>query len=136
MARHRAEARATAHFPFLSLPSEMRERIYEILLGSLTIHVGEPGGNGLLSNYKGVFCCEAPISDEEAFARSSSTEPQLEVDTVEERHEPCVHVPGSVASLNILSVCKQTHKEATQIFYSTNIFTFAQPKNLEISSKN
>lgn len=131
---HGNDPESTAAFPFLRLPAELRDRTYEILLGGLTIHVGEPGGNGPnSSDREGIFICQATITNGESFAESSvASAHSEEADTLEERHENCLHSLGRVVALDVLRVCKQIHREATQVIYHANTFTFSQPRSLQL----
>lgn len=123
---------------FLTLPAELRTKIYTLTLGGNTIHIGGTAHQRYSEGYidDGRCCsCTAKVADEECFAkytaRGKALRGSLPEDKFTKRHRDCHRYPVSrLLNLNILSVCKQIHEEAASIPFGENIFTLTMPFSL------
>ncbi|EMC92025.1 hypothetical protein BAUCODRAFT_274249 [Baudoinia panamericana UAMH 10762] len=138
--------------PLLDLPPELRNKIYGLVFGKRTIHVGRPSLGSKLDSHRQVGECLAEISDKDhrrsmhhrAVAADSKAAIQRQKvlkafgvplnkksDDVfgyggfESRHKYCQFGGYShVKELNLLRTCKQIHDEAAGIPFASNEFTF------------
>lgn len=147
--------------PFLELPPEVRNRIYEYALGGHNLHVfartGWPGwparpychtetlpGSEVIQQrctFIQYALCKCPGSDEETYEKSAKESFFLPYG---ERHTKCLDVGQwkyrktpfreRPARLNValLRTCKQVYNEACLIPYYDNTFSFGSGKDLDI----
>lgn len=132
------ERRSDAPFPLLSLPAELRAKLYTTILGGNVIHVGgtghQPYAEGMLS-YGRCCSCTAPISDVDCYKRytlqSKPLAGELPPDRFSRRHRDCHRLPVSHRlKLNLLRVCKQIYQEAAPLVFEENIFALSRPSSL------
>lgn len=130
----------TRPFPFLRLPSELRIKIYNQILGGRIIHIGgtahQPYTDSHISN--GRCCsCVSRLDDQSCFAKYTGAGKALvgkvPADRFSARHRDCFRYPVShTLNLGFLSVCKQIHAEAASIVFEENIFTLVRPTALPL----
>ncbi|KAK3725487.1 hypothetical protein LTR37_000457 [Vermiconidia calcicola] len=138
---------------FLQLPSEIRNIVYELVFGGITVHIESANGNGwCLAGTKLVrSVCRAPRS-----ASRTTVTPRGHIDydaieTYDSLHYQCLQLTrvhtangwnvvtsGSQclkdasfgSMLSLLSVCRQIHREAAVLPYEHAAFTFRQSTNV------
>lgn len=109
---------------FLDLPTELRLRIYELLLGGRTIHVGDPLYPAS-RDQDGIFLCQSSSPD--MSLRASDIESIQELFT--HRHMGCSRSRGFRSEdFNVLSVCQQVNREAAPVVFDANTFAFSAPR--------
>lgn len=112
------------HFPFLKLPGELRNRIYDYQIGKQYYEI-----NWVDQNHKnksltyrlprlGRAC--GPHLDSGAARRRRQLDCSRRVPSQKRLPEGSIH-PGPAA---LLAVCSKMHKEASSVFYSKSTFTF------------
>ena len=112
------------HFPFLKLPGELRNRIYEYTISRQYYEVGWVNNN-----------CKTKTLTYRLPKLGKAFEPHLEADTARRRRQlDCRRrVPsqkrlaeGSIHAgpAALLAVCSKMHDEACSVFYSKSSFTF------------
>jgi len=109
--------------PFLKLPPEIRNQIFQLVLGGNLIHIF---GEGCLH----LVCPHKDSEDEacEQYLRTSKDEDYIT------RHRFCLSSKFDQApllSLSLLYACKQTYFEARCLPYSLNTFFFHDSKSLQ-----
>ena len=143
---------SNANSRLLRLPQELKNWIYELVLGGQLIHVDFDSEKGLSHRL-----CQAKISEMEAqdiFAKSK--EPWSAVELMN-RHEHCYDVkttwrhcsgcasqsnhlyePHCVLDLTLSTCCRQIYHNAHSLIFSANTFSFTLPlhKGLSVSDLN
>ena len=107
--------------PLLELPAEIRNRIYDFVLGGQLIHIRRRDQDWSRSNS---FSCNAHVSEEEACRDFQTKEDSR---TFRKRHEQC-----SLAdrfNLSMLRCCRQVYEEARLLHFTHNIFSFADQES-------
>ena len=142
---HTDDSRATANSqnPFLRLPQELKNRIYELVLGEQLLHVKRDWTVCSTKNFikEQRFTnqiCSSQTSEEDALdCFKSQKGGNLFVDGIELRHLNCYPSKDKSSSyfpdrmnINLLHTCRQIYNEARFIPYSTNTFSFDTPRNL------
>ena len=131
--------------PLLTLPQELKNRIYEFVLGGNLLHITRDrlrfnrrvphSTKGAIKEqrFSHQICC-SQISEEEAHRQFISEDgSSLYVKSIELRHSSCPSYKrkGSVVPLrmniSLLRACRQIYSEARFIPYSTNTFSFDTP---------
>ena len=134
--------------PLLTLPQEIKNRIYQFVLGGNLLHITRDRlrfKRRVAHSTKGAIkeqrfthqiCC-SQISEEEVFHQFVSEDGRrLYVKGIELRHSSCPSYKrkGSVAPLkmniSLLRACRQIYSEARFTPYSSNTFSFDTPRNL------
>ena len=110
--------------PLLSLPPELRNRVYRLVLGGRAIH---------LEMKKGRIChaiCQCSVTEEE-LTKSDRSAPQPAFGALyDSRHEQCgfsfsnelLNAVRHHLSLTLLLTCRQIHEEAALIPFANNTF--------------
>ena len=131
------------------LPQELKNRIYELVLGGNLLHVKrdlKKSERDVVRSTKGTIkeqrftnqICSSKISEMDALDYFKSQDgSSLFVEGIELRHSNC-HPSKHKSSTyiadrmntNVLHTCRQVYNEARFIPYSTNTFSFATPRNL------
>ena len=125
------KASSTAYFdrsPFLNIAPEIRERIYQYLLGNRFVHItGDEEYYSLNHVHVEHTTCHSDIEHaeraNELTAYSSFSAEAMETDDTTNN--------GAQLELNILRTNQLIGAEAIRTLYSTNTFVFAHEKNLE-----
>jgi len=127
--------------PLLRLPLELRQRIWEYVLGHQLIHISrdEYMRNNRCRWFHTV--CESAITEPEAYELSKSEEYDKAVGGMKEgedmrlcqnRHAVCYeallpankeHRPHNKLHIDLLGVCQQTYVEANSILWGTNTWS-------------
>lgn len=130
--------------PLLRLPAEIRNRIYELVLGGNRVHISprkDPWGN----RYRPVICGVHP--DNEDIEEDYKTNGRLDSDderlnppklAFDQTHRRCIDrqldwsICGSsdYLSLSLLRVCRQTHQETALLPFSLNTFVVTPIRDL------
>lgn len=141
----RAEINASS--PLLRLPQEIKDQIYELAIGGMSIHIfesgtQEPNARQFLTNR----ICHAQISEFEAQEllekalgenyQSAANLTECTCPTVERVHDrhSCCGDDMEVLRMNnlaLLSSCRQIYSEVQPIFYAKTTFGFYGPPALE-----
>jgi len=119
----------------LSLPPEIRNRIWEYALDGGTLHVGFNYSRTLsesrtIQPYSvGVWICQAKISDHEAAATIRHGSHATEIAGHVSRHSACATYPQPADafrqySVALLGTCRQKHSEAALLPFKLNNFSF------------
>lgn len=114
--------------PLLKLPSEVRNRIYEHVFGIGILHVGSSSQYHFTDRGafpKSICCADESEADAARYIRES--EDLSSEDLFTTRHYKCHHHAdgsGFWKGLNILTVCRQIHREAALLPYKLNTFYF------------
>ncbi|QDS73082.1 hypothetical protein FKW77_000145 [Venturia effusa] len=112
--------------PLLRLPAEIRNQIYDLVLGNNSLHVyacKTTGGKGTAkANY---YTCTVPHSDQ-------NHESGLQHPEWLKQHLPCF-TPGSarLPDLGLMFTCRQIYAETRLLPYSANEFMFVTPNSLQ-----
>jgi len=96
------------------LPGELRNRIYELALGTHWLHVSRDGSTVQLCQKPSRFCTRRDL------IKSSPTRQKF---VAAYAHHPECH-RGKSLPLDLLIVCRQVYLEARLIPFSANIFVF------------
>ncbi|OCL03183.1 hypothetical protein AOQ84DRAFT_442893 [Glonium stellatum] len=135
--------------PLLRLPAELRNRIYELVIGGQMIHIHavrclckEPK-KYVVKYFIGCSTCKLKKSEFEIHSRWLHSNRSNSLDTWEHRHEKCealfCNMNGSrtrIFDLSLLRTCKQLYYETRLLPYSTNTFSFRSPKAFGIWALN
>lgn len=108
--------------PFLKLPPEIRNQIFQLVLGGKLIHTF---GEGRFHSI-----CPHHESESEACEQYLRTGKDQEYIT---RHRMCLSSKlgdGRLLNLSLVYTCKQTYFEARHLVYSLNAFFFHDSKSL------
>ena len=109
----------------LQLPIEIRDMIYRRVLGGMLLHSRRGRFSTGASRSKWVIC-RATISEKNAqrhFDQAKAPAWYVQDDT--NRHAECYKTASlQRLDLNLLLVCRQVHREAKHILFSTNTFSF------------
>ncbi|KAK5128828.1 hypothetical protein LTR85_000161 [Meristemomyces frigidus] len=118
--------------PLLSLPPEIRNRIYGYVLGGQTIHVcvdSKWDWESKTVKYRiGHSVCCSKVSDEEAAQAIRYADDLTDVPKFATRHEQC-HLNIDKRDkrrhlhLSLLQICSQIHREAALVPFQDNTFT-------------
>ncbi|KAM0799971.1 hypothetical protein BDR22DRAFT_272788 [Usnea florida] len=150
----------SARSPLLKLPQEIKDRIYQLVLGGNLLHIWRDSERDVIRSTKGTtkeqrfnhqICC-SEISEDDAHHHFEEEDGNnFYVKNVELRHLGCrvstntyLNLPHSghrsstnwtVAAtvkmdLSLLHACRQIYNEARYILYSTNTFSFNTARNL------
>ena len=120
------------HSILLKLPQEIKDQIYELVLGGNLLHFPFNYFNLALKDLgkpQTPIChvtCQSQITEEDAQASfDASTSPWFD-ETCAERHEGCLSPVFNydVLDLRFLRTCRQIYEEASCFFYDNNIFSF------------
>lgn len=117
----------------MSLPPEIRNRIYGYVLGGNKLHVNvvNHGYHGGAVRMKlEITICTAVIDEESAATMIRDGEEDTEITDWNGRHHSCriSQVPYNVA---LLRTCSQIHSEAALLPFQTNRFMFDDPEALQ-----
>lgn len=117
--------------PLLRLPSELKDQIYELVLGGQLLHIYKKEGK--ISHH----LCQEEISEIKTQEIFSTSEESWFSTAIEERHTACPGTPAKYyhgiyhrkkdstqLDLALLSCCRQIYQEARPISFSTNTFSF------------
>ena len=124
-----AREAAKGVFPFLELPPEIRISIYEFALGGNTIYYTTELSSDFFDYAGHVHRSKALGGEVKAPEDTMDRE-----DDSPRRHYRCAHYKRQ--HLSVISLCKQTHKEAALFPFITNTFVFDTPKHLDRFSKS
>ena len=142
---HTDDSRSTVNSqnPFLRLPQELKNRIYELVLGEQLLHVKRDWTTSTTKKFikEQRFTnqiCSSQISEKGALdCFKTQKGSNLFVDGIELRHSNCYPSKDKSSSyspdrmnINLLHTCRQIYNEARFIPYSTNTFSFDTPRNL------
>lgn len=112
--------------PFICLPQEIKNDIYELVLGGHFVHIWTQSVKTRSMLYHQV--CRAGLSEEEAQEACQKADPDSwYVEGVTDRHRDCYEgddeLPSNV-NISLLHVCRRIYHEARFIAFSSNIFSF------------
>ena len=124
--------------PLLNLPSELRNRIYQLCVGDRELHVrcqilpsqgSEDADEEFIRPRAAILShgiCKAGITKVEECERSNrrSHTSKYVINNYDNLHQDCAD--GGKLDLRLLGTCKQIYQEAKLIPYSTNIFSFSK----------
>lgn len=148
---HTDENSATANSltPLLRLPQEIKNHIYELVLGGNLLHIkwGKTAveRDVIHSTKEGVedqrftneICCAETSEEDTQYYFNVEDGSTILVQDTELRHWNCNHSDHRDSSfaphkmnINLLHTCRQIYNEARLIPYSTNTFSFDAPRNL------
>lgn len=126
------------------LPAELRNRIYELVLGNSTIHVfidcdddtydsDEDEGTIALADQPLLrSICHMEEGEREHIEEIRTKPTDSEYENHQEFHIDCWHDRGSVASFfALLQTCRQIHSEAALIPYLSNTFSFTNLTSID-----
>ena len=108
----------------LSLPAEVRNRVYYFTLGGNTLYLYLSRTDDKIAN---VLICSAETPDAETANLIQHSETGTEIDDCWARHEFCnPHSEDATPtySLPLLQTCSQVHNEAALVPFRENTFTF------------
>lgn len=137
----------SARSPLLRLPQEIKDRIYQLVLGGNLLHIWRQQIKSERSNIrstKGAIreqcfnhqICSSKVSEDEAYHYFEIEDSNnFYVKYTELRHLHCCPYmswrPDIVRmDVSLLHVCRQIYNEARYILYSNNTFSFNTPRNL------
>lgn len=112
--------------PLLSLPPEIRNRIYGYVLGGNELHVNIVRQSRTTKRIKlEITICTAVIDEESAAIMIRHEEGDTEISDWHDRHHGC-GVPGSKVSYSValLKTCAQIHSETALLPFQMNTFIF------------
>lgn len=114
--------------PLLSLPPEIRNRIYVYVLGGNDLHVniGNHGycGGGVKMKLK-ITICTAVVDEESAATMIRDGEEDTEIADWHDRHHFCKVSSSQVPyCVSLLRTCSQVHSEAALVPFQKNRFIF------------
>ncbi|KAK5701337.1 hypothetical protein LTR17_022667 [Elasticomyces elasticus] len=120
--------------PLLSLPPEIRTRIWRSLLSGHTVHV-DASGIDKVQHY----VCKNTISDYELAQNLKADKETIRFRTYQIHHARCRPANKYVVEdkaesrlhLNALRACRQIHQEAAILPYAENVFAFASNDDLD-----
>lgn len=138
--------------PLLKLPSELRDRIFRLVVGDQLIHIKwiHHGGCSPAKLYYAT--CVASVSEHEAYKEFSSgynnipsiDSPEYYTSTCEGRHEKCrlwdkygktpmikEKRQPRLLDLSMLGASRQMYEEANLLLWSTNTFSFEDPVSFD-----
>ena len=109
----------------LQLPIEIRDMVYRRVLGGMLLHSSRGRFANGSSRPKWIIC-RATVSEKNAQRHFDQAKaPAWYVQDDADRHADCYeHASPQRLDLNLLSVCRQVHREAKKILFSTNTFSF------------
>ena len=126
----------------LRLPQELKNRVYELVLGGQLIHVQRKRKENKFFHR----LCQAKISEKEAYETFAASKGLWFSEDIRDRHHACYDVsmfqhdcfrcpghsdppaePYAVLSLALLRCCRQTYREARSITFSANTWSFTCP---------
>lgn len=126
----------------LRLPQELKNRIYELVLGGQFIHVQRKRKENKFFHR----LCQAKISEKEAHETFAASKGLWFSEDIRDRHHACYDVsmirqdcfrcpshfdpptePYAVLSLALLRCCRQTYQETRSITFSANTWSFTCP---------
>lgn len=115
--RHRLETTRRGTFPFMKLPAELRNVIYEMVVRfpNPGLSVRRPAERLHLESIRGMDDDDLDLDPGEEVDRFESSDDWSD--------SPRFGVAVSKLDLSILKVCKQIYAEAMPIFYGLNTFT-------------
>jgi len=123
----------------LQLPAELRNQIYEFVLGGQLIHIrcrddlDLPFSKPILSRQ----LCIAKETELEAYKKFKVSDqhpgsgPPYSIGNCEDRHSTCEHELWSKLSPTILRTCRQIYREARLVPYHANTFSFTSADTLD-----
>ncbi|KAK3631017.1 hypothetical protein LTR56_015982 [Elasticomyces elasticus] len=120
--------------PLLSLPPEIRTRIWRSLLSGHTIHIDASAIDKVQHHV-----CKNTISDYELAQNLKADKDTIRFQTYQDHHAGCKPTnhndnEGKAESrlhLNVLRACRQIHQEAAILPYAENVFAFASNDDLD-----
>ncbi|KAF2008167.1 hypothetical protein P154DRAFT_568987 [Amniculicola lignicola CBS 123094] len=145
--------------PLLKLPAELRNHIYELVLGGQYIHVelnqrrhpNPDQSKNLNTDHLQLLARElgSPIPEKEAYRRANdpSFNQQLpgddrskhwrygdpfHIENCNHRHERCAVDAPQFLNLGFLRTCSQVHQEAKKLPFTANTFAFRSPLMLQL----
>ena len=133
----------------LALPSEVRNRIFELVIGSNTYHVWSTGKqvNGLASNRKlARSACRREESEKQEAVNIKAAHDTEQQDGYHIRHAACNHANQHSMKINkksntgmnlaLVLTCRQIHNETALLPYHNNTFSFEWIIDLEAFIKH
>lgn len=130
--------------PLLHLPAEIRNRIYELVLGGNRLHLS-PRRDNWDHCYKPTICGVDPDNEDikevfQAFYNGDTGAERMDPQNLSfhELHEDCkrrtidwsICKPSDYLSLSLLRVCRQIHQEAALLPFSLNTFITTRMEDL------
>lgn len=112
--------------PLLSLPPEIRNRVYGYVVGGNELHVNIVRQSRTTKLMKlDITICTAVIDEESAATMVRHEEGDTEISDWHDRHHSC-RVPSSKVSYNValLKTCAQIHSETALLPFQMNTFMF------------
>lgn len=122
--------------PFLKLPQEVKNHIYELVLGGNMLHIQRHGKYRTRGGFQ-------PFTHQICYSQNSEEDAQhhfdvedgstLCVEGIELRHSLCPSIHKdrtSKMNISLLHTCRQVYNEARFVPYSTNTFSFNTPRIL------
>ena len=125
---------ATTNSPLLILPREIRDQIFNYLIGSQTLHICNPEAKNITHSV-----CKASESERDArLAHRLGWEPNEDrrLRSYTYRHSLCFSLgwkrPSTRSSfqlsLSLLRVSQQVYQEASYLLWTSNLFLFSKPE--------
>lgn len=117
----------------MTLPPELRNKIYGLVLGGKTIHIYDTKEGGFRSTY----CCSK--IDDEQYGKHAGASPDRTEDLYQTTHSKkccidlkdfCRRSPDSRISLGFLATCSKVYNEAALIPFADNTFSFNCDRDL------
>ena len=124
--------------PILRLPPEVRNRVYEFVLGGELLHIGvswNTKDNRAACRRTTVTICKADVDDCEAAATIRASVDVREIPSYAKRHRKCKNIVygDRMQYSNItrlLQTCRQIHEEAALLPFQANTFDFESKESL------
>ncbi|KAK3171946.1 hypothetical protein OEA41_004030 [Lepraria neglecta] len=122
-----------ASTPLLSLPPELKNKIYELVFGGRVVHISQDQHHDILRWDNRI--CYPKMTEEKAQEIFNNQKPNRWCGRDwPKRHETCHCRPFKIAPRSVrttlLRTCRQLYNEAKYIPYSTNTFGFRSPEVL------
>ncbi|KAK4888030.1 hypothetical protein LTR27_013019 [Elasticomyces elasticus] len=125
--------RNATNSPLLSLPPEIRTRIWRSLLSGHTIHV-DASGIGEVQHH----VCNNTISDHDLARNVKGDKETIRFRTYQSHHADCRPAKNSGIKgnaerrihLDVLGACRQIHQEAAILPYAENVLAFTSKDSL------
>ncbi|KAF2495742.1 hypothetical protein BU16DRAFT_618497 [Lophium mytilinum] len=110
--------------PFFRLPIELRQEIYELVLGCSNVHIVLRHGNQIVRHTRCI-CASCPGAATYPERGMSSWQRDWNCDTAK------YDWGGDRVSPQLLRTCREVYAESIEFLYSSNIFSFRSPYTLE-----
>jgi len=121
-----SDGSASQSWPFLDLPPELRNRIYELVLGGNLIHIRIIAG---AKSFQVTVCDGDPEVTQDVVASSAHCRiirTPCRSEPLVQRHLACWSRSKIGLSPAVLQIRRQTYSEAALITFTSNAFSFAQ----------